>query len=237
MKQFLLIFLILISGTFSIAQPVKILLVTGGRDFDAKPFFDLFDQLDGIEYEHYSQPKANQILVKDLAEDYDVLVFYDEWQNISETEKSAYMQLAAKGKPFLFIHQSIMSYQKWPEFENLLGGRYLFEAHNVSEELVSTKDADIWVYADVENYTAVTVGFRQIRFFDEAYDNVQVAEDIIPLLKTKHPKSMEYVAWQHKYKASDVVYVQPGYDSRTFESEDYRKLIKQAILFLAKKKS
>ena len=221
---------------FSAAQPVKIMLVTGGHAYDSIQFFELFDSLEGIEYEHFQQPKANEKLVKDLAKDFDVLVFYDTWQTISTDEKNAYMRLAENGKPFLFLHSSIMSYQKWPEFEKLVGGKYFEKARNVPEDLLSTHNEDVWVYANVENYTPVTVEFKQVRFFDQVYGNVRVSDDVVPLLRTRHPQSMEFIAWQHKYKASDIVYIQPGYDYRTFESEDYRKLLKQAILFLAKKK-
>ena len=236
MKQFLIVILISFSELFSFAQPVKIMLVTGGREFDSSKFLELFDSFKGIEYELYQQPAANQKIANDMAKDFDVLVFYDEWQNISENEKAAYLNMAENGKPFLFLHQSIKSYQNWPEYEKLIGGKYFLKARDVSDELLSTQNEDVWVYVDVENYTPVTVGFRQVRFFDEVYDNVRVADDIIPLLKTRHPQSIEFIAWQHKYKSSDVVYIQPGYDYRTYGSDDYRKLIKQAILFLAKKK-
>ncbi len=237
MKRFLILFLILFPGIFSVAQPVKIMLITGGHEYDTLQFFEMFDSLDGIEYEHFQQPEANQRLAKGLAKDFDVLVFYDMWQNISEDEKNAYMELARNGKPFLFLHHSIVSYQKWPEFEQLVGGRYIEEAKNVPEELWSTYNHDVWVYANVENYTPVTVGFKKVRFFDEVYGNVRISDDIIPLLRTRHPQSMEFIAWQHKYKASDVVYIQPGHDYRTYESADYRKLLRQAIFFLAKKKN
>lgn len=235
MKPFIIVIFISFSGLISIAQPVKIMVATSGHNDNSKSFIELIDSFEGVEYEVFIQPDANQKLAKDLAKDFDVLVFYDKWQDISDEEKRAYLQLTEKGKPFLFIHHSIASYQNWPEFEKLIGGKYFEKARDVSEELLSTKEEDVWLYANIENYTAVTVGFDQIRFFDEAYDNVRVSENVIPLLRTRHPKSIEFIAWQHKYKASDVVYIQPGFDYRTFESDDYRKLIKQAILFLAKK--
>lgn len=214
------------------AQPVKIMLVTGGHGFDTLQFFDMFDALPEIEYEHFQQPKANQKLVKDLAEDFDMLVFYDMWKTISEAEKSAYLKLTQQGKPFLFLHHSIASYQDWPEFEKLLGGRYIEKGNGVKVEDQSNYEHDVWVYTKVENYTAVTVGFKESRFFDEVYGNVRIAEDVLPLLKTSHPKSMEYVVWQHKYNNSQVVYIQPGHDYRTYANEEYRKLLLQAIKFL-----
>ncbi|MEZ5103230.1 MAG: ThuA domain-containing protein [Draconibacterium sp.] len=235
MKRFFYLFIFILSAIIIQAQPVKVMLVTGGHAFDTLQFFEMFDAMEGIEYEHFQQPKANEKLVKDLAKDFDVLVFYDMWQPISESEKSAYLRLTREGKPFLFLHHSIVSYQKWPEFEKIVGGKYIEKDKKILEEEWSTYDHDVWVYSNVENYTPVTVGFNELRFFDEVYGNVRISDDIIPLLRTRHPKSMEYIAWQHKYNNSQVVYIQPGHDYRTYESEDYRKLLIQAIRFLAKK--
>lgn len=232
MKQIYLLAIFLISIVSVQAQPIKVMLVTGGHAYDTLQFFEMFDALPGIEYEHFVQPKANNKLVKDLAEDFDVLVFYDMWKSISEGEKNAYLKLTQQGKPFLFLHHSIASYQNWPEFENLLGGKYIEAARGIPKEEQSNYEHDVWVYCRVENYTAVTVGFKEPRFFDEIYGNVRISDDVIPLLRTTHPKSMEYVAWQHKYNNSQIVYIQPGHDYRTYDSEEYRKLLLQAIKFL-----
>lgn len=228
------LFLIFFSSVYiGSAQPVKIMLVTGGHAFDTVQFFEMFDALPGIEYDHFQQPKANNKLVKDFAKDYDVVVFYDMWKSISALEKNAYQRMTNEGKPLLFLHHSIASYQKWGEFENIIGGKYVESARNVPEDEHSNYEHDVWVYTKVENYTAVTVGLKEPRFFDEIYGNVRISENVIPLLRTTHPKSMRYVAWQHKYNNSHVVYLQPGHDYRSYESEDYRKLLTQAIKFLA----
>jgi len=75
-----------------------------------------------------------------------------------------------------------------------------------------------------------------LRFFDEVYGNVWVSEDVLPLLRTRHPKSMEFIAWENRCSASKIVYIQPGHDRRTFVEEDYRKLLQQAIHYLANSK-
>ncbi len=234
MKRIFVILFLLVSGFFINAQPIKIMLVTGGHDFDEVEFFEMFDAMEGVLYEHFEQPKANAKLVKDLAEDFDVLVFYDMWKTISESDKTAYLKLAEQGKPFLFLHHSIASYQNWPEFEKLLGGKYFEKGENVPQELLSTYDHDVWVYSKVETYTPVTKGFRDLRFFDEVYGNVRVSDSVIPLLRTRHPKSMEVIAWENRYKASKIIYIQSGHDKRTFEEPDYQKLLLQAIQYLAK---
>lgn len=218
------------------AQPVNVMLVTGGHAFDTVQFYEMFDALEGIEYTHFEQPKANAEIAGNLAEDFDVLVFYDMWNKISESEKAAYIKLTEEGKPMLFLHHSIVSYQNWPEFKKIVGGKYFEKGLGVEEEQLSNYEHDVWVYSKVENYTPVTKGFKELRFFDEVYGNVWVSEDVLPLLRTRHPKSMEFIAWENRYNASKIVYIQPGHDRRTFVEEDYRKLLQQAIHYLANSK-
>jgi type 1 glutamine amidotransferase len=235
MKRLFLLFILFISVIILNAQPIKLMVVTGGHSYDTIQFFEMFDALTGIEYEHFQQPKANQKLVKDLAEDFDVIVFYDMWKSISEAEKSAYLKLTNQGKPLLFLHHSIASYQDWPEFEKILGGKYVEKGRGVPVEEQSNYEHDVWVYTKVENYTPVTVGLKEPRFFDEVYGNVRISENVFPLLKTRHPKSMEIVAWENKYSNSKIIYLQPGHDYRTYQNEEYRKLLLQSVKHLAGK--
>lgn len=235
MKQVVLILSLVVLNTFAWSQPIRIMLVTGGHEYDSLEFFQMFDEMEGLEYEHFVQPKANKKIAEDLATDFDLIVFYDMWQEINDAEKLAYLKMADQGKPLLFLHHSLVSYQKWPEFEKIVGGKYVEKAKGIPEEDLSTYEHDVWEYCTVENYTPVTVGFRELRFFDEIYGNVRISDEVFPLLRIKHPKSMEYVAWENRYRNSRILYIQPGHDKRTYQEADYRKLLLQAIHYLAKR--
>lgn len=215
------------------AQPVEIMLITGGHAFDTVQFFQLFDQMEEVEYTHFSQPKANHALVNGDAEKFDVLVFYDMWKEITDSEKRAYIHLTKQGKPFLFLHHSLVSYQDWKTFEKLIGGKYVSKNPAIPENQYSTYEHDVWVYMHVLKNHPITKGFDTIKLFDEVYGNTRVSDDVIPLFKTKHPKSSEIIGWENKFNNSSIVYLQPGHDSRAFESADYRKLLQQAIFYLA----
>ncbi|HYQ57436.1 MAG TPA: ThuA domain-containing protein [Draconibacterium sp.] len=214
------------------AQSIQVLLVTGGQAFDTVPFFYIFDEMTDVEYTHFAQPAANRAIADGRGEDFDVLVFCDVWENITAEQKAAYIRLTKQGKPFLFLHNSLMSYQNWSSFEELVGGRFVKENKRTPEDEWSHSESDVWVYSNVENYTPVTIGFRELRFFDEVYDNIRILDAVKPLLRTRHPKSAEYIAWENRFNASTIVYIQPGHDKRTFENEDYKKLLLQAIKYL-----
>ncbi|SHJ83553.1 hypothetical protein SAMN05444280_13335 [Tangfeifania diversioriginum] len=218
------------------SQPVKIMLITGGHSYDTLQFFQLFDALDSIEYEHFHQPAANKAIAEGAAQNFDVLVFYDMWQPISEKEKQAYIDLTSQGKPFLFFHHSIVSYQNWDEFEKIIGGRYVEKAEGIPPEKFSTYKHDVWVDIEVvDSQHPVTKGFHDFRLFDEVYGNYRVLPDVTPLLKTSHPESSPIIGWENKYNNSTIVYLQPGHDYHTYESSAYRRLISQAIEYLAEK--
>lgn len=219
------------------AQPIKIMLVTGGHSFDTIQFSQLFDSLEGINYEHVAQPEANEALAGEKWKAFDVLVFYDMWQKISEKEKHAYLEMTRHGMPMLFLHHSLVSYQNWPEFEKIIGGKYIERSPDIPDKEQSTYKHDVWVDVEVVNPEyPVTKGFRDFRLFDEVYGNYRVSPNVKPLLKTSHPESTETIGWENKYKASTIVYLQPGHDYRAYESDEYRKLILQAIHYLAQKK-
>ncbi len=215
------------------AQPVNVMLVTGGHSFDTLQFFQMFDSLKDIDYVHFSQPEANKAIVNDAAANYDVLVFYDMWRTISEQEKEAYLDLTKKGKPFLFLHHSLVSYQKWPEFEKLLGGKYVEDGELPKEEQ-STYKHDVWVEVEVvDDRHPVTSGMNDFRIFDEVYGNYKLLPTVKPLLKTTHAESSPVIGWENRYNQSTVIYLQPGHDKNAYESPNYRKIVSQAINYLA----
>lgn len=234
MKNLFLSFLLFFIVTAVYSQPVKVMLVTGGHSFDTVQFFQMFDKLEGVEYEHFQQPKANAAIAAGLAGKFDVLVFYDMWKTLSEPEKNAYMELTRQGKPFLFLHHSLVSYQEWPEFEKLLGGKYVEKSPDVPIAKQSTYQHDVWVDIQVTGKHPVTDGFESLKLFDEVYGNFRVSQNVIPLLKTNHPQSTEIIGWENRYNSSKIIYLQPGHDYHTFESEDFRRLILQAITYLTK---
>jgi len=216
------------------------MLVTGGHNFDSLSFFQIFEGMEDIEYEHFVQPYANAALKNGEAENFDVLVFYDMWQDISKAEKKAYIDLTFQGKPFLFLHHSLCSYQQWKDFEKIVGGKYVLagkddqQGKEIPEDRLSTYRHDVWIDISVPDADhPVTMGMKDIRLFDEVYDNYRVSSSVKPLLKTNHPESEPVIGWENHFNASAIIYLQPGHGTQTYKSEDYRKLVYNAIHYLA----
>jgi uncharacterized protein len=121
--------------TSTMTRP-NILLVTKGHPFSRGPFFELFDELD-VDYTHVEQPAACHLLQKDFMSDYDCVVFYDmpginflpggpDFLEPTSEFKSQFLDLLASGKGMLFLHHAIAGWPKWPEYAEIVGGRFLY---------------------------------------------------------------------------------------------------------------
>jgi len=234
-KRYLLTLIAFFFAVFCLSgKPVRVMLVTGGHNFDSLSFFQMFEEMEDIEYEHFVQPHANAVIKNGDAEKFDILVFYDMWKDISEAEKKAYIDLTTKGKPFLFLHHSFCSYQQWEDFEKIVGGKYVQKGKNVPEDELSTYRHDVWIDISVSDADhPVTRGMKDFWLFDEVYGNYRVSSSVKPLLKTDHPESEPVIGWENHFNASIIIYLQPGHGPQTYRSEDYRKLVSNAIRYLA----
>lgn len=108
--------------------PIRVLVVTGGHAFDPS-FFELFQDHADIQWEHREHTgKTSDAYSVPVAESWDVVVLYDMVQHITESEKTNFLELFEKGKGLVVLHHALASYQQWPLFEEIIGGRYYASA-------------------------------------------------------------------------------------------------------------
>lgn len=217
-------------------KKLSVLIVTGGHGFEHEAFFAMFDSFDRIEYREVVHPQADEIYTDGTAAKYDVLVFYDMYQEITSEQKSAFLNLLKKGKGLVVLHHALASYQAWPEYEKIVGGKYFLKPHkeNGHEVPGSTykHGQDIPVHI-VNPQHPVTKGMQDFHIHDEVYGGIYVAPNVDALLSTEHPLSGKIIAWAHQYENSRVVTIQLGHDHSAYENENYRKLVRRAILWVA----
>lgn len=220
------------SCTSQINQKKGLLLITGGHDFDTAEFFNLFESLPEYRVDTLSQPSANNFIGSGKALNYDVLVFYDSWQEISDKEKKAYLGLTDKGISLLFLHHSLVSYQEWEEFSKIRGGRY-YKSEPYDSITNSRYKHDLELLVEIQDSThTITKGMRNFVIHDEGYNNIIVNEGVMPLLKTHDPDCAEMFAWTTKYRNSKIVYIMGGHDKLAFQNENYKELIRNTLNYL-----
>ena len=216
-------------------EKINVLIVTGGHDFERESFFQMFDQLKNIKYTEIKHPDANQYYEPEKADQYDVFVFYDMYNKISDQEKENLKNLLEKGKGMVFLHHSLVSYQEWQEFQEIIGGKYHQKPYtkNNKEYPGSTYKHDVKIDVKIEDPDhPVVAGLSDFTIHDEVYGQFSTTEDIQPLLSTDHPESSKYIAWVNEYANSKIVYIQLGHDHHAYENKNYQILIENAIYWV-----
>ena len=212
----------------------KVLIVTGGHDYDTLEFLEVFRSIEGIEFDTLVQPHANQVIAGGGAKQYDVLVFYDMWQQISDAEKQAYRELWEAGKGMVFLHHSLVSYQSWDELAEAVGGRYYLEGSLEDTAKVSgyRHDIDLEVRI-IDPDHPVTSGLSDFTTHDEGYSNIEIKPGVTRLLSVEHPDCAPCVGWSGRHRNSRTVYIMLGHDRNAYSSKSFVTLVEQAIRWTA----
>jgi hypothetical protein len=220
------------------ADKTRVLIVTGGHDFETNQFFQIFQDNPGITFLKVTHPDAHAWLKPDKAAQYDVLVCYDMWPNITEEAKADFVARLQEGKGLVVLHHAIADYPKWDEYANIIGAKYYLEKQVVNgvEKARSIYQHDVKFKVQIADPShAVTRGVQDFEIHDETYNLFDVQPTNRPLLKTSEPTSAPVIGWAKEYGKARVVYLQLGHDHFAYENPNYRRLVAQAITWAAKR--
>ncbi|MBS3771861.1 MAG: ThuA domain-containing protein [Bacteroidales bacterium] len=234
----LMVWLPLISaGNSHMSESTTILVVTGGHAYDTTAFENMFAQNDNLDVDMLGQPEANEAMENGRFKEYDAVVFYDMWQDITDDQKEAFVNLTKQGIGLVFLHHSLVSYQEWDEFEKILGGRYLQQGYvDDDPALASDFKHDIKMEVSVlDPDHPVTKNMNDFTILDEGYSNLRVRSFVNTLLTTDHPQCAEKVAWTNKYNNSRIVYLLFGHDHKAYQDKNFRRLLFSALEWVSSK--
>jgi type 1 glutamine amidotransferase len=226
----------LVASAAQPANPLKVLVVTGGHGFAREPFFQMFKDNAGITFTHAEHSRTNATVYEraDLL-NFDVVVLYDMPSTITEAQKARLLSLFDKGIGLVVLHHALVSYQHWPDYERIIGGRYP-EADGkngvVTEQVGYQHDMDVPVVIVAKEHP-VTAGLKDFMLRDEIYWGFRVGTDVKPLVTTTHPRSGKPLAWTRTEKKSRIVYIQCGHGPEAYANAGYRQLLAQSISWTA----
>jgi uncharacterized protein len=227
-----------LASAADVTGKTRVLIVTGGHDFEKEPFFKIFKDNPNISFKAVEHPNAHALLRAAAAKDWDVLLLYDMHQEISEEGKADFLDRLKEGKGLVVMHHAIANYQAWPEYAKIIGARYYLQKEVVNgvEKARSAyqHDVDFTLQIADPNHP-VTKGLRDFKIHDETYKLFDVYDDCHALLTTDEPLSNKVVAWAKNYANARVVYIQLGHDHFAYENPNLRQLLDQAIGWVAKK--
>ncbi len=254
---------------------IHVTVIVGGHPFIEDQFAELFDSLDGVEATIVAWPNAEALFATGGLDGTDVLALYDmpgvglrQGQTPLPPDPPAVVvegwhRLLDAGRPVVAMHHSIASWPAWPEFADIVGGRF----HYAPARLHDTDWPDSGYAHDVRQTMTVLAPEHPVcaglpatfELTDETYLCPVFAAGLTPLIGTdaeldtehhwsaalavagrlhdrdgwSHPAGVPLAAWTHHVGNSTVVYVQPGDGPESYRNPNYRLLLGNAIRWAA----
>jgi type 1 glutamine amidotransferase len=209
-------------------RTIRVLVVTGGHDYPTS-FYTVFEQ-EGIAWDH--AVTNEDAFRRDLRGRYDVVVLYDMSATLSDGGKANLRAFAESGGGVVVLHHAIVSYQDWPWYRELVGGRYIEAAGGrPGSSYLHDQEIDVAIAAR----HPVTEGVVLRRIHDETYKGMDIAPGNTVLLTTDHPASDRPLAWVSAYARARVVYVQLGHGAEAHRDPGFRRLVLNAMRWAAER--
>lgn len=254
-------------------SPLRVLVSVKGHPYPRDDFFRVFEEMPGVAYTSVEQPASQVLLSPEHAADYDAVVLYD-MPGIdfstqppglvppSPTFQREFLELLEQGKGMVFLHHSIAGWPLWPEYAEIVGGRFLYLPGELRGRACSDSG-----YRHAVSYTAevlaehpVTAGLEgHFPVSDELYLYQVFEQDVVPLLASDYPFDREHfysarqavngamysregwqptpgsrlIGWVKHYRNSPLVYLQPGDDQATYENPAFRRLLRNALQWVS----
>jgi hypothetical protein len=244
MKSLISTLFLILTATFALSAanpstPIRILVITGGHSYKVEQFNQMLSSLGpSITYQVAELPGAYDMFLPENRSKYDVLVFYHMWQKITDEQAKVFADCIKQGKPVVALHHSICAFDDWPEYWNIIGGKYFHKETTFKGKVYQPcsyiHDLNFNVKVASTKHP-VTKGISDFPVFDETYKGYYVEEGVTTLLTTDEPSSTPQIGWAKKYGKSRIVVLQSGHDTPTFENPNFRTLLKQAIVWVNKK--
>jgi hypothetical protein len=224
----LLILLVALSAPALGADPIRVLLVTGGHSHEPT-FYSVFDD-PRFRTDVNPHPNAFQ---KDFRSRVDVLVLYDMVDDLKdETKRKNVLAFVESGKGIVVLHHALGDNANWPWwYEEVVGGHFRFPSPSL--DATETYKHDQTVPVTVVKKHPVTSGVDNFTITDETYRYLWISPKVDILLRTSNPTSDGPVAWIGPSRQSRVVYLQLGHDGQAYKNPNYRRLVANSILWAA----
>lgn len=250
-----------------------LLVLSGGHPYDEPAFAVLLDSLSGWRATHLLHPEAERLVGEGRADQADGLLFYDmpgysfadgrvETAPPSEAFRRAITARFAAGRGAVAMHHALAGWAEWPEWAELIGGRFLYQPGEVRGLAVpdSGYRLDVAYTAKVVCDHPVTAGLpATFPVSDELYLAEVFAGDITPLVRAQHQFTRDNfysaaaavagrmfdnadwnhadgndcVAWVKRAGAANLVYLQFGDGPDTYANPAVRQILANALRFTA----
>ena len=250
-----------------------LLVLSGGHAYEREPFAELLASLGEWDITHLMHPEAEEEVAAGRALKADAVLFYDmggytfadNWVTSrppSEGFRRAIVERFEAGRGAVAMHHALAGWADWPEWHEMLGGRFLYTPGEVHGEakLDSGYRHDVAYTAQVMAEHPVTAGLpAEFPVVDELYLAEIFEDDIEPLVRSDytftrdnfysaalgisgtlysnegwdHPPGSNLVAWHKRVRNAPLVYLQFGDAPQTYANPHVRQMLANALQFIA----
>jgi type 1 glutamine amidotransferase len=252
----------------------RLLTIARGHPYERDAFHALFEGLDEYDVNHVEQPVAQQLLGPATASEFDAILCYDmpgvdftsenapQLVAPSDQFKQNYLDMLQAGVGMVLMHHSIAAWPAWPEYAEIVGGRFHYRPASLRGEQWPDSGYRHQVSHVLSKVTEhpVTAGLPDtFEMTDELYLCPSFDADVIPLLRSNydyvesnfyssaravagemfsqegwsHPAGTNLVGWVKHYGNSPIVYLQGGDDSVAMGNEHFRQLVHNAVRWVS----
>lgn len=251
-----------------------LLVLSGGHPYEEGPFSALLDSLEGWAVTHLVHPEAETMVADGAAENAEAILFYDmpgydfadgavTTRPPSDGFKTAIRTHFARGKGAVVMHHALAGWADWPEWAEMVGGRFLYQPGEVRgrKALDSGYRHDVRYTAEICGKHPVVAGLPDtFELTDELYLAEIFEADVEPLVRARHefsaanfysaahavagrmfdnadwphPPGSDLVGWTKTVGDAPLVYLQFGDGPETYADPNVRKMLRNALAHVAK---
>lgn len=161
---------------------------------------------------------------------YDVVVFYNFHQEEPAPSHSTWIDVRGAVDSLrdgsvgvLVLHHAILAYPTWSTWSELVG----------IDERAFTSAKMQTLEPTVATPHPITEGVADWELIDETYSMVDAGPGSEILLSVDHPRSMRTLGWTRSFGDARVFCLQSGHDHTALDDPTFRRVVQQAIRWLA----
>ena len=152
-----------------------------------------------------------------------------EWEyRISEAEQDGLLGFLRQGKGLMALHAATINFDAWPEYAEVLGGRWEWEQTGHGPYQPG------WRVHVVDREHPITRGVDDFEIHDELYHTLTITRHVHVLMTCLWGGRLQPMAWVQNYGGARVHYNALGHGVETFENPSFRKLLQQGALWTAR---
>jgi type 1 glutamine amidotransferase len=266
-------------GLLRYSADLEVLLITKGHPFERDAFFAVFEAWRGIACTAVEQPAAQAFLDPEAARPYDAIVFYDmpgiefrpgdapRFHPPPSELVQGFGELLEAGQGLVFLHHAIAGWPTWPEYADVVGGRFLYEEDNVRgrrRPCSGYRHGVTHRVSPVDPTHPVVQGIGEgFEIEDELYLFEAFEDEVVPLLRSdyafvdenffsaalavrgemfsrrdwSHPPGTNLVGWAARRGRSPIVTLLLGDGPSAYAHPGFRTLLENAVRWVASREA